>query len=244
MRRTSLISVGHRAFPLPVATAVLACALAGPARAQEQAANTPTEVQRHLAHVMTAWIDTPAKQGLLPTAVAEAETAVSHAQLARQAASDLDAMKRHAGHVLHALRPSLEANGPGAGYGVHKAAAGTRQHVQLAAKMPGASAAVQSHAVHVSAAVENVLDWIAEAVQTVERIRVTSSVTDAAPHAERLVRLTLAMRDGVDADGDGEIGWKAGEGGLAQARAHMDLLLKAERERETSGSDKTGAGIE
>lgn len=244
MRRPVLPLIAVRPVHLLLAAAALACLLAATVQAQESAALPPTEVQRHLGHVVTSWVDTPAKQGLLPTAVAEAEVAVSHAQLARQASSDLDAMKRHAGHVLHALRPAPETSGPGGGYGVHKAAAGTRQHVQLAVKMPGASPAVKSHAVHVSAAIENVLDWIAEAVQTVERIRASSSVTDARPLAERLVQLTVAMRDGMDADGDGQIGWKAGEGGLAQARAHMELLREAERGREASESDKTGESIE
>ena len=76
--------------------------------------------------------------------------------------------------------------------------------------MPGASPAVQSTAVHVSAAVENVLDWIAEAVQTVEQIRGAASEADAGPLAERLMRLTLAMRDGVDAGGDGQSAGRRG----------------------------------
>ena len=34
--------------------------------------------------------------------------------------------------------------------------------------------------------------------------------------------------NGMDANKDGSIGWQTGEGGLAQAQAHMDLMVKGE----------------
>ena len=36
------------------------------------------------------------------------------------------------------------------------------------------------------------------------------------------------MLDGMDADGDGEITWQEGEGGLAQAAQHMQFMKEGE----------------
>src|SRR5207244_11758232 len=80
----------------------------------------------HIGHVMTNWRDTPGSRGFLPVAVDEARVAVLHAGLAVNSAN-LDDIKLHAGHVLHALDPAVERAGPGAGYGVRKAAAGALQ---------------------------------------------------------------------------------------------------------------------
>ena len=40
--------------------------------------------------------------------------------------------------------------------------------------------------------------------------------------------LTDAIVNGVDADGDGRVGWQEGEGGLAQATQHLGLLKRGE----------------
>lgn len=193
---------------------------------QPKAAESPAH--NHIGHVMTSWKDTPNTAGLLPTAAAEAEVAATHAKLAAKAPADLDGMKRHAGHVLNALDPSLEPKGPGAGYGVKKAAAGARQHVQLAAKMEGASKAITTHADHVATSMSNVLEWTDEAIATAQKIQASTSASDAAPLVAELVAQTTAINEGLDADKDGKIGWQKGEGGLAQARTHMGLMMKAE----------------
>ncbi len=96
-------------------------------------------VQTHIGHVMESFQAAPNQQGLLPTALAEAKIAMTHAGLALKNPDNLDAIKLHAGHVINALDPSIEATGPGQGFGVKKAAAGVAQHIQLAAKSPGAS---------------------------------------------------------------------------------------------------------
>src|SRR5687767_15384809 len=79
-------------------------------------AQTPDGVKTHIGHVQTSFMGTPMNQGLLPTAVAEAKIAAQHAALAMKASGNLDQMKLHAGHVLHAIDPSIEAKGPGLGY--------------------------------------------------------------------------------------------------------------------------------
>src|SRR6266850_6208263 len=112
----------------------------------------------HIGHVMTNWRDTPGTRGFLPVAVDEARVAGLHARLAAKAAS-LDEIALHAGHVLHALDPTIEPKGPGAGYGVRKAAAGALQHLDFAAKAEGATASITTHAAHVSSSLSNGLQW-------------------------------------------------------------------------------------
>ncbi len=50
---------------------------------------------------------------------------------------------------------------------------------------------------------------------------------EAAELLEEMTALTAATVEGVDADGDGRIGWQEGEGGLAQATTHLGLLRRA-----------------
>ena len=117
--------------------------------AQGNAAHT------HIGHVMDGFGDTPDGQGLLPTALAEAKIAAQHAALAAEEPNNLRAMKRHAAHVLNAVDPSEEDNGPGLGYGVKQAAAGIARHIELAAKSEGASQGVMTHSEHVATSANN-----------------------------------------------------------------------------------------
>ena len=72
----------------------------------------------HIGHVLTSFADTPDKVGLLAIAKTEAGIAAQHAGFAARTPTNLESMKRHAAHVLHAIDPTLEAMGPGKGYGV------------------------------------------------------------------------------------------------------------------------------
>ena len=131
----------------------------------------------HLGHVMTNWRDTPGSRGFLPVAADEASVAVQHARLASQGAN-LDDIKLHAGHVLHALDPTLEAKGPGAGYGVKKAATGALQHLDFAVKAEGATANITTHAgTGVGLSLTNVLQSVIRPMLSPRRF---APATDAA----------------------------------------------------------------
>jgi hypothetical protein len=191
-------------------------------------AQTPAGVKTHIGHVQTSFMGTPMNQGLLPTAIAEAKIAAQHAALALKANTNLDQMKLHAGHVLHALDPGAEMKGPGLGYGVTRAATGVAQHVQLAGKVEGASKNVMTHSMHVATSAENAAKRAAEMVAVIKEIRAATTVAAAAPHVEHLNMLAQQLYAGVDANKDNTIGWQAGEGGLQQAETHMGLLVKGE----------------
>jgi hypothetical protein len=177
---------------------------------------------------MTMWKDTPNTQGFLPVAVADAKVAATHAGLMQKSTDNLDFMKLHAGHVLHALDPTLEAKGPGSGYGVKRAAAGALQHIQLAAKSEGASHNVQTHAGHMSASLSDVTAWTDQAIATAQKIRAATSASEAVALVTEVIAQTNSIANGIDANNDGSIGWQTGEGGLAQAQTHMDLMVKGE----------------
>jgi hypothetical protein len=165
----------------------------------------------HIGHVMTNWRDTPGTRGFLPVAIDEARVAVLHADLAAKA-STLEDIKLHAGHVLHALDPSLEPKGPGAGYGVKKATAGALQHFDLAVKAEGATEAITSRAGKVSAALAGALKSVDEAIAIAQQI---GAATDAAAAARLVAELPAVTR-------------RIGDEGLQQAQTQMNAILKAE----------------
>jgi hypothetical protein len=191
-------------------------------------AQTPDGVRTHIGHVMTMFNGTPMNQGLLPVAVAEAKIAAQHAALAMKASGNLDQMKLHAGHVLHALDPSIEPKGPGLGYGVKRAAQGVAQHVGLAAKVEGASKGVMTHSNHVATSANNVVKWSDELIGVAREIRAASNAAQVNAHLPHLDAVARQLHAGVDANRDGNVGWQEGEGGLQQAETHMGLMMKGE----------------
>ncbi len=194
----------------------------------ETAAGDENQSHLHIGHVLTSWNDTPEQRGLLPTAMAEAEIAAQHAGFAMQQLDNLDWLKLHTGHVLHAVDPSVEAQGPGLGYGVRQAAAGTEKHVGFAADSDDASDNVKLHASHVGTSSRNVDGWIDQIVDLGNQIQAASSASAAAPLVQQLDVLAKQLLGGVDADGDGSITWVEGEGGLSEANKHMGFMTAGE----------------
>jgi len=66
-------------------------------------------------------------------------------------------------------------------------------------------------------------------VALAKQIQAATSAADAASLVSQLVSLTNELEMGKDADADGKITWKAGEGGLAQCDEHVRLLLAGEK---------------
>ncbi len=183
----------------------------------------------HIGHVMSAFTDTPKGQGLLPTAVAEARIVAQHAALAEKSTADIDAMKLHVGHVMHAIDPTLTENkGPGLGYGLKKAVAAATYHIEMAAKDKDASQNVKTHTAHVVASNTNTTRRADEIVDLVQRLRNSSSVMEVAGFVGQLNAIAAALIPGVDANKDGRVSWEQGEGGLQQAQMHMELMKKGE----------------
>src|SRR5688572_651488 len=120
-------------------------------------------------------------------------------------------MKLHAGHVIHAIDPSVEMKGPGLGFGVKKAAAGVAQHIELAAKSEGASANVKTHATHVAAAANSAAKRSDELVAIAQRVRSASSAAEAAPLVAQMNTLAQELTGGFDTNKDGRVNWDGPE---------------------------------
>jgi hypothetical protein len=185
-------------------------------------------VQAHIGHVMDSFPGTPKKEGLLPTAMAEAKIAATHAGLALKTPDNLDGLKLHAGHVIHAIDPSVEVKGPGLGFGVKRAAQGVAQHIEMAAKAEGASANVKTHAAHVAAAANSTASRADEVVALAQKVRAATSASEAEASMKQVQAAVEQLAAGNDANGDGRVNWQAPEGGLNQAQQHMELLRKGE----------------
>lgn len=164
----------------------------------------------HLGHVMTNWRDTPGARGFLPVAIDEARVAVQHARLAAKATA-LDEMQLHAGHVLHALDAAVEPKGPGAGYGVRKAALGAKQHLEFAAKAEGASATLVEEAARASAALTHALQQLDAAIVSGQNARTATDGSDSARAVTELVAAVVRLDDELE-----------------ETEKRMTLLLKAE----------------
>ncbi len=187
----------------------------------------PGAVGTHVGHVLVRFPSTPDKVGLLTIAHTEARVAAQHAAFAARTPTNLQAMQTHAGHVIHALDPTVVTSGPGKGYGLKKAAAGVASHVELAAKSEGASAGVTTHAEHVATAARSTIDRADQIIALAERIRSASDAADAAALVGQMASLCEQLVSGTDLNADGRVNWSGGEGGLQQADAHMQLLIKA-----------------
>ena len=199
----------------------------------------------HIGHIMTSWTDTPEKKGLMPTAIADAQVAMEQVERA-DLEGRINDFWLYGGYVLNALDPGPETDAllkaaysrlptnyvkidvPGTGYGIKRAAAGALQHVQLAAKSEGASDNVKTHAVHVAASLENVAQWTDQAIATARKLLEAKDVGGGQVLVDELTYQIGQIAIGTDANGDGQTGWQAGEGGLRQAVAHMRLMMKGE----------------
>jgi len=183
----------------------------------------------HIGHVMNGFTDTPKGLGLLPTAMEEARIAAVHAGLAARDLENLGAMKLHAGHVINAVDPTVVTAGPGLGYGVKRSALGIATHMDLAAKTPGASEEIVMHANHVATSARNTVQRADAIVALAKRIQSATAPSDASALVSQLVSLTNELMLGKDADADGKVTWKEGEGGLQQCDEHVRLMLTGNR---------------
>jgi hypothetical protein len=164
----------------------------------------------HIGHVVTNWRDTPGTRGFLPVAADEARVATTHAKLAAKGAT-LDDMKLHAGHVLNALDPGAEPNGPGAKYGVKKATAGAIQHLEFASKAEGVTANITTQAAAVAMALNEVSRSTDEAIAVAQKVRAASDQATGSTLVAELDALTTQIASG-----------------LQQAQTHMGQMVKGE----------------
>ncbi|WP_299440667.1 hypothetical protein [uncultured Rhodospira sp.] len=185
----------------------------------------PTIAHTHIGHTMTAWTDTPDKAGLLDTAEQEA-AAASRAATAAAGAGDLAGIKAHVRDMRHAIDPTLEPSGAGAGYGLRRALEGAISHVQFAAASADATANVRGYAPEFAAKGEAILRDVDVMAGLSDAALQARSTTEARTLAQELARLAGEVRRGADENNDGEISVE--EAGLMQMRQSMNETLAQE----------------
>ena len=184
--------------------------------------------QTHVGHVATGFGNAPNGGSLLATAQAEAATVLQHLTLAERDMSNLAWMQTHGAHVLHALDPSRQAEGPGLGMGLIAASDAIAQHIELAAGAEGASAALGTHAPHVAAAARAVSARASEIATLMVQLARAGDYTTGEGLIFRAKALAVQLAPGRDVNGDGQIGWGDGEGGLDHVAQHVGFITAAD----------------
>ena len=183
----------------------------------------------HMGHVIESWKDTPEKVGLQVILEQEIKIAVQHAGFSGAKKDNLEWMKTHTRHVRHAVDPSTEPTQKvGKGYGVMKAAKGVAAHIGFSSASDDASKNVTLHALHVKTSADNVAALGKRIINLSKSVLAAESASDAKPGVEMIEELSQRMLQGFDANLDGVLSWKKGEGGLRQAQAHMGFMKKGE----------------
>ncbi|MEI6740926.1 MAG: hypothetical protein WCK74_11515 [Gemmatimonadaceae bacterium] len=206
---------------------------AGAAGAAPQALPTFTVPEApgsvHVAHVAVKFFTTPDSMGLLQAAILESRTALQHATLASRNPTNLQALQLHAGHIIHALDPSIVTTGPGKGFGAKKAATGIATHIELAAKTDGASAALKMHSTHIATAARTTAARADAIVALAKEVQGATTADAAAKLMGQIVSLCDQLLTGFDKNADGRATWNGDEGGLQQVQEHLTLMLAADK---------------
>jgi len=185
----------------------------------------PTIAHTHVGHTMTAWTDTPGKAGLLDTADREA-VAVTQAARAAAASTDLATIKARVRDMRHAIDPTLQASGPGVGYGLKRAVQGSVSHVRFAVESWDSTANLRAGAPRFTEMGEAVLSDVETMIGLSDAVLAAGSVSEARALSQELARLAGAVQRGEDRNRDGV--FTPEEGGLMQMRQAMEETLAQE----------------
>lgn len=192
-------------------------------------AQQATEALAHFAHVATGFGDAPGGRGLTVTTAIEVNAAMLHANLAAGRSPDLEAMKTHVRHVLHALAPASGDTGPGLGYGVGRGAADVAAHIEMAEKAPRASGTLQKLGPALATAARAVSKRAQSMTEIAAKILQAQTATEAVPFVEQLRRSALELDTGSDVNGNGRIDLDGVEPGMNQLEAQVYSILEGEK---------------
>jgi hypothetical protein len=167
---------------------------------------------------------TPGGKSLLAVALAEAQTALAQAVQAERAATDLAAMQRAAGGILHALNPTLVTSGPGAGYGVQRALSEIVAQVEATVAADTRSDVVRTtpRALAAARATQTVADAL---VRLAQRLRAATAAEDAAPLAQQARVLAQQVIAGPNGSSLGPRAAGAAPGGLLGVQSSLVVLI-------------------
>ncbi len=201
-------------------TGLAACA--GPG---EKSGTGQSEAMRLVATITQSASDTPNRVGYLAVALQDAESMVQHATRAATLGSNSAALRNELLQIRQAMAADqAPVSGGASGFGLRRAVTAISERVGEAAAAVDASVNIRGEAVRIRRSARNVLERC-------DRIDGLLAQLEQVPDPKRAQRLfgdlqTLAEQvlTGVDANGDGLVTWRRGEGGLVTIRDHLHYL--------------------
>jgi hypothetical protein len=188
----------------------------------------PTIAHVHIGHTITGWKHSPGQKGLFQVAEQEADIALAHAGYAIERPDRLDLIQLHATHVMHAIDPESQKQGPGTGFGLKQALTEAVGHVTYAAESDDASQNIINFARPFTENAEDVLERSNLILALGEEILQDISVQEAFALAEEMLILASANVEGIDKDGDGSVSVKPDEYGIKQLRYQITEMIARE----------------
>ena len=181
----------------------------------------PTIAHAHIGHAITGWPTTPGQAGLFEVAEKEARIARDHAEFAVERLDDMSLIKLHTGHVMNAIDPESNPQGPGTGFGLKRSLVESANHITFAAEADDATENTRAFAASFNRDVQVLVQRCDLMLALGEEILGTSDTRDAAALAVEMVKLATIQLDGIGAEGPEDIG-------VRQLRARIDEMLRQE----------------
>lgn len=203
-------------FMLPVILTITGCVR-----------SAPLISHAHIGHALTAWHDTPAKEGLFKVAEKETNNAMQELQLAKRSLAEPCVAQHHVNNIVHSLNPDMQTEGSGLGYGAVPALSKTLKHLNFAAETHDASKNIRQSVVQFQEHAEATQDTLLLALAAARRAASAhpNDLPDLLPSVENA--LTHGYK-GRDLDHDGLIGNLPDESGLVQLRERLSSLAANE----------------
>jgi plastocyanin len=207
------------------------------------AGGLPAQALVHVRHVLVGIPATPNGAGFVLGLREQTDEMLRHAQFLKEAQDEgnLANEKLHAEHLVNLIEGQqgehygdLNGNGkidnPGDGFGVLQNGAqdgyakGMRDHAELAAKTADATEEIKLHAGHVHIAGDNTQVRTGEIRDRALGLLEARSVADTRSDVQKVLALAQQTIAGLDINGDEQVAPIPGEGGVAVAYQHAQLM--------------------
>lgn len=189
---------------------------------------TPTIAHVHIGHAITGWKHSPGQKGLFEVVEQDADIALAHAGYAIEQPDNIGLIRLHVTHVMHAIDPETQKQGPGTGFGLKRALTDAVGHITYAAESDDASKNVIDFAEPFTQNTRGVLERSNLILALGDEILRGVSDQEAFALAEEILILASANVEGIDKDGNGEINVGPDEYGAKQLRRQITEMVDRE----------------
>jgi plastocyanin len=216
------------------------------------AGGLPEKALVHIRHVLFSIGNTPNKIGFALGLRQETDELLRHAQFLNDAldAGDFRLVKVHAEHINNIVKGSeasdLNGDGkvqsPSDGFGLLPNGEqdgyikGVIDHAKLAADAPDATDAIKLHAGHIQIAGENIRLRIQEVLDLANDIAKAGAIEETRQSVLKILALAQQAIQGIDINGDEQVGPVPGEGGVLVAYQHAQLMASVPLTADVAGA--------